>query len=154
AGRYELALSPLSALQLVAPTGGGATEIRMTYSGAVASAASIVQLRAGEETAARLVQDLGTEGKGAAAFAVSPRSSDTGSQASTSGSSSSPRRVSTIQGQITDPNGRPIKGALVRVVTDGFIRVVDSDDDGRYAISGLATGVVEVLAAKSGFIQT
>ncbi|HEX5109134.1 MAG TPA: carboxypeptidase regulatory-like domain-containing protein [Vicinamibacterales bacterium] len=153
AGRYELVVNPFKDIHLVTPTNGGATEMRLKYLGAGTPTTTAVQLRAGEETAVHLVRD---EPSGDTMFTIG-KLAGTRKEVEPSGSSGSAasRRRATIQGRITDAGGRPVGGALVRVLSDdGGSLVVDSDDEGRYVVAGVTAGVVQIVASKTGFVQT
>ena len=150
AGRYELVLSPFSDIQLVTPTNGGATKMRLNFKGSGGQTTSVAQLRAGEETTVHLVQEepAGNSPIVLAKLAEMKREVE-GARAANS------RPRASIQGRITDVNGRPVAGALVRALSDdGGSLVVDSDDEGHYAVPGLMAGVVQIVASKSGFVQT
>jgi len=150
AGRYELVINPFRDIHLVTPTNGGATEMRLKYLGRGGQTTSVVQLSAGEETTVHLVQE---EPGGENAFVLG-KLSEMKREVEGSRAADSRRRAS-IQGRITDMNGRPVAGALVRALSDdGDSLVVDSDDEGRYTVTGLPVGAVQIVASKTGFVQT
>jgi 5-hydroxyisourate hydrolase-like protein (transthyretin family) len=61
-----------------------------------------------------------------------------------------------IQGTVKDANGRPIKGADVRIETkDGskLFNTVKTDANGRYVSNGLAVGVYRVTLVVNGAVK-
>lgn len=59
----------------------------------------------------------------------------------------------TITGVVTDPNGAVVPNATVTVTNQGTNekRVVQTDNDGRYEIPSISTGIYSVEASASGF---
>jgi protocatechuate 3,4-dioxygenase beta subunit len=56
-----------------------------------------------------------------------------------------------IHGNVTDPSGAVIPGAMVTISSSQFNRTVSSDDAGQYSISGLTPGHYRVRVHFGGF---
>src|SRR5882724_3895184 len=56
-----------------------------------------------------------------------------------------------IAGQVTDPQGKAVSGARVRVSGKSGIKESASDDQGRFAFGGLDTGEYTVTADATAF---
>ena len=65
------------------------------------------------------------------------------------------RGTGAVAGRVTDHNGRPVAGAIVRLdpVSPSAPRTAASDGTGRYVFSGVAAGAYRVSALKTGFIE-
>src|SRR5229473_8539923 len=60
-----------------------------------------------------------------------------------------------VSGQLTDPQGRPVRGAKVSAlpVRDSRTQETRSDSDGRFAFSSLPVGGYKLVGAASGFVD-
>ena len=47
--------------------------------------------------------------------------------------------TSVLEGVVKDPNGRPVKGADVRIEAKNFSKIVKTDANGRYVCDGLGS---------------
>lgn len=64
--------------------------------------------------------------------------------------------ASVIQGTVKDANGRPIKGADIRIeTTDGskLLKTVKTDGNGRYISDGLSVGAYRVTLVVDGAVK-
>src|SRR5438132_144716 len=52
--------------------------------------------------------------------------------------------TSVLEGVVKDPNGRPVKGADVRIEAKNFSKVVKTDANGHYVADGLEVGTYKV----------
>jgi len=68
------------------------------------------------------------------------------------GAPAADRASSGLQGSVTDPQGKPVPGAEVRVSghSGGIRRVTKADDEGRFAIDHLAPGEYNLTAESLG----
>jgi protocatechuate 3,4-dioxygenase beta subunit len=64
------------------------------------------------------------------------------------------RGTATMSGRVTDPNGRAVVGAIVRLtpVSAGMLKITASDAGGFYRFSSLPAGAYRVSASKSGLL--
>jgi hypothetical protein len=63
--------------------------------------------------------------------------------------------TSQLHGQISEPDGRPIPGARVRIQCNfarGDTAVTDTAIDGQYEINNLPAGICSVIATKVGYV--
>jgi hypothetical protein len=58
-----------------------------------------------------------------------------------------------VQGQLNDPQGKPVANGLVRVVQTGQSRETRSDADGRFAFSALPAGAYQIVASTADFLE-
>ena len=72
------------------------------------------------------------------------------------GKAAADRASSSLQGSVTDPQGKPVPGAEVRVSghSGGIRRETRADDEGRFAIDRLAAGEYSLRAESLGFHPT
>ena len=56
-----------------------------------------------------------------------------------------------IHGNVTDPSGAVIPGAMVTVSSGAFSRTVSTDDEGQYAVPNLTPGQYRVRVHFGGF---
>jgi len=59
--------------------------------------------------------------------------------------------VTSIHGNITDPSGAVIPGAMVTITNGLWSRTVSTDEAGQYSVSGLAPGHYRVRVHFGGF---
>lgn len=59
--------------------------------------------------------------------------------------------TATIHGNVTDPSGAVIPGAMVTISTSQFSRTVSTDDAGQFSITGLPAGHYRVRVHYGGF---
>src|ERR1041385_2306905 len=55
-----------------------------------------------------------------------------------------------LEGVVKDANGRPVKGADVRIEAKNFSKVVKTDGRGHYVCSGLGVGTYKVTVTQNG----
>jgi hypothetical protein len=69
-------------------------------------------------------------------------------------SSASAQLAGRVTGVIRDPDGKPIKGAIVRATNDVVAATITSttDDKGRFAMIGVRTGTWKIVAEAPNFI--
>jgi hypothetical protein len=62
--------------------------------------------------------------------------------------------TSEIRGQITDPNGGAVAGAMITITeaTKGTTRTVKSDENGAYVIISLQPGIYNMKVEAGGFV--
>ena len=60
---------------------------------------------------------------------------------------------SVLEGVVKDPNGRPIKGADIRIEAKNFSKVVKTDTNGHYAADGLLVGTYKVTLVVNGLVK-
>jgi hypothetical protein len=58
-----------------------------------------------------------------------------------------------VEGLVKDPNGRPIKGAEVRIEAKNFSKLVKTDANGRYVCNGLGVGTYKVTLVQNGQVK-
>jgi len=59
-----------------------------------------------------------------------------------------------LEGTVTDPNGKVIKGADVRIEgKNNFVKAVKTDANGRYSIGGLTAGTYRVTLMVNGAVK-
>ena len=61
--------------------------------------------------------------------------------------------TSIIEGVVKDPNGRPVKGADVRIEAKNFSKVVKTDANGRYVCNGLGVATYKATLVINGQIK-
>jgi hypothetical protein len=61
--------------------------------------------------------------------------------------------TSILEGIVKDPNGRPIKGADVRIETKNFSKIVKTDANGRYVCDGLGVTTYKVSLVINGQVK-
>jgi protocatechuate 3,4-dioxygenase beta subunit len=116
---------------------------------------ALVELRSGQEAAVEFVHDVA---RAAAEYVATFDRSTRPASPATVGSGPAPGGA-VIDGRILDPGGRPVAGALVRVMPNpsgpaiGSSRMAASDAEGRYEVRGLSAGAFLVSAGRSGFIE-
>ncbi len=59
----------------------------------------------------------------------------------------------TLEGIVKDANGRPLKGADVRIEAKNFSKVVKTDGSGHYISDGLAVGTYKVTLVVNGSVK-
>jgi len=60
-------------------------------------------------------------------------------------------KAAAIHGNVTDPSGAVIPGAMVTISSPQFARTVSTDDAGQYSIAGLPAGHYRVRVHFGGF---
>src|ERR1700756_5918570 len=58
-----------------------------------------------------------------------------------------------LEGFVKDPNGRPVKGADVRIEAKNFSKVVKTDANGRYVCNGLGVATYKATLVVSGQVK-
>src|SRR5439155_6816450 len=61
--------------------------------------------------------------------------------------------TSVLEGVVKDPNGRPVKGADVRIEAKNFSKVVKTDANGRYVCDGLGVATYKVSLVINGQVK-
>src|SRR6266487_5407330 len=61
--------------------------------------------------------------------------------------------TSGLEGVVKDPNGRPIKGADVRIEAKNSSKVVKTDANGHYVCGGLVVGTHKVTLVVNGQVK-
>src|SRR5215510_14027823 len=61
--------------------------------------------------------------------------------------------TSVLEGVVKDPNGRPVKGADVRIEAKNFSTVVKTDANGRYVCDGLGVATYKVSLVINGQVK-
>src|SRR5438128_11506772 len=61
--------------------------------------------------------------------------------------------TSVLEGVVKDPNGRPVKGADVRIEAKNFSKVVKTDGNGHYICDGLEVGAYKVTLLVNGQVK-
>ena len=61
--------------------------------------------------------------------------------------------TSVLEGLVKDPNGRPVKGADVRIEAKNFSKVVKTDANGRYVCDGLGVATYKVSLVVNGQVK-
>jgi hypothetical protein len=61
--------------------------------------------------------------------------------------------TSVLEGVVKDPNGRPVKGADVRIEAKNFSKVVKTDANGHYACDGLGVATYKVSLVLNGQVK-
>src|SRR5437660_5962237 len=61
--------------------------------------------------------------------------------------------TSVLEGVVKDPNGRPVKGADVRIEAKNFSKVVKTDANGRYVCNGLGVATYKATLVISGQVK-
>ena len=61
--------------------------------------------------------------------------------------------TSALEGIVKDPNGRPIKGADVRIEAKNFSKVIKTDANGRYVCDGLGVATYKVSLVINGQVK-
>ena len=62
--------------------------------------------------------------------------------------------TSVLEGVVKDPNGRPVKGADVRIEAKNFSKIVKTDANGHYVADGLVVATYKatlVIVGNTGF---
>lgn len=163
AGDYFVSFVPVvQRLMVVTGPGGPATQVQRGEAGmtepffypGVSSAdeARPITLRAGDErTDVDLLlpsTDTGTDLMDQQRILMEEsRSSEPGGP-----SGLPPTRTATVRGRVLDRDGRPLNGALVRILTPSF-RMTTTDKDGWYEFRELPAGNTRVAATKTGYFS-
>src|SRR5665213_3466651 len=58
-----------------------------------------------------------------------------------------------LTGHVTDPQGKPVSGARVLIVTGSVSQTAVSDEDGNFAFADVPAGVAKVRAAAPQFAE-
>jgi hypothetical protein len=58
-----------------------------------------------------------------------------------------------LEGVVKDPNGRPIKGADVRIEAKNFSKIVKTDANGHYVCNGLGVGTYKATLVMNGQVK-
>jgi Carboxypeptidase regulatory-like domain len=61
--------------------------------------------------------------------------------------------TSILEGIVKDPNGRPIKGADVRIEAKNFSKIVKTDANGRYVCDGLGVATYKATLVINGQVK-
>src|SRR5439155_20316182 len=61
--------------------------------------------------------------------------------------------TSALEGVVKDPNGRPVKGADVRIEAKNFSKVIKTDANGRYVCDGLGVATYKVSLVINGQVK-
>src|ERR1700757_4728398 len=61
--------------------------------------------------------------------------------------------TSVLEGVVKDANGRPIKGADVRIEAKNFSKILKTDASGHYVTGGLAVGTYKVTLIINGQVK-
>src|SRR2546430_1268124 len=61
--------------------------------------------------------------------------------------------TSVLEGVVKDPNGRPVKGADVRIEAKNSSKSVKTDGNGHYICDGLAVGAYKVTLLVNGQVK-
>jgi len=61
--------------------------------------------------------------------------------------------TSVLEGVVKDPNGRPVKGADVRIEAKNFSRIVKTDANGRYVCNGLGVATYKATLVINGQVK-
>ena len=61
--------------------------------------------------------------------------------------------TSVLEGVVKDPNGRPVKGADVRIEAKNFSKVIKTDANGRYVCDGLGVATYKVSLVINGQVK-
>ena len=61
--------------------------------------------------------------------------------------------TSVLEGVVKDPNGRPVKGADVRIEAKNFSRMVKTDANGRYVCDGLGVATYKASLVINGQVK-
>ena len=61
--------------------------------------------------------------------------------------------TSVLEGVVKDPNGRPVKGADVRIEAKNFSKVIKTDANGRYVYDGLGVATYKVSLVINGQVK-
>src|SRR6266478_4472752 len=62
--------------------------------------------------------------------------------------------TSILEGIVKDPNGRPVKGADVRIEAKNFSKIVKTDANGRYVCDGLGVATYKATLVINGQVKT
>lgn len=58
-----------------------------------------------------------------------------------------------LEGLVKDPNGRPVKGADVRIEAKNVSKIARTDANGRYVCNGLGVGTYKVTLVQNGQVK-
>src|ERR1043166_2557783 len=61
--------------------------------------------------------------------------------------------TSVLEGVVKDPNGRPVKGADVRIEAKNLSKIVKTDANGRYVCDGLGVATYKVSLVINGQVK-
>jgi Carboxypeptidase regulatory-like domain len=61
--------------------------------------------------------------------------------------------TSVLEGVVKDPNGRPVKGADVRIEAKNFSKIVKTDANGHYVCAGLGVATYKVSLVINGQVK-
>src|SRR6059058_1378047 len=61
--------------------------------------------------------------------------------------------TSVLEGVVKDANGRPVKGADVRIEAKNFSKIVKTDANGRYVCDGLGVATYKVSLVINGQVK-
>ena len=61
--------------------------------------------------------------------------------------------TSVLEGVVKDRNGRPVKGAGVRIEANNFSKIVKTDANGHYTADGLLVGTYKVTLVVNGQVK-
>jgi hypothetical protein len=61
--------------------------------------------------------------------------------------------TSVLEGVVKDPNGRPVKGADVRIEARNFSKIVKTDANGHYVCDGLGVATYKVSLVMNGQVK-
>jgi hypothetical protein len=166
AGRYEIAVDASSdAAAVVAGSAGSTRVVSVLPAGGVELPADIpptaVLIRAAEETSVTVVYDRRiAEFRSAASYAAGFEAAQ--SQLAFNAGLTSMRRgplvrrgTAVVAGRVTDPSGRGVAGAIVRLnpLSAGAAMTAASDTTGRYQFNAVAAGSYRLSAGKRGFLD-
>lgn len=169
AGRYEVAVDPSGDAPAVVEGTGGPTRVVRAPGGSDADAASTdlpptaVLLRTAEEASVTVVYDRRTADARAAASYVAGYEAGA-AQAAIAGTLGGirpgtrvvfRRGTAVVAGRVTDPGGRGVAGAIVRLnpVSAGMAMTAASDPGGRFQFTAVVSGSYRLSADKRGFLD-
>jgi hypothetical protein len=169
AGRYDIAVDPSGDHSPVVDTTGGPTRVVPAPGAGDAEPATFdlsptaVEIRTAAETSVTVLYDRrASEYRAAASYAAGFEAGQAQVTLNTViGMPSGTRRVvfrrgtAVVAGRVTDPTGRGVAGAIVRLnpLSGGAPMTAASDTAGRYQLNAVPAGAYRLVANKRGFID-